>query len=276
MGTSIRAQERSDRDRAWHRPAVPVRPAHTRATSRSPAGGERNTVPFDFARTPLYSAQESGRRDPRDHDPVRKISASGDPRINITYTPDAGDQSTKIVFIQALQNSLDGVLKKPGDIWPAFSYQDKDTTATFWQVDYDDGENDPYYNGDDVGHDKGAQGNATSKPPVVATMSDKPNAETFPTGSSKISLGFRTASFSAAGPDRGTFYDYVDWTYAKEKGKTGKTTTGSTGSGNPGTPFLDAVNLWCKNHKFVLPSPAPAPAPGVFKPNPPPPPPPPK
>jgi len=211
-----------------------------------------------------------------------KISASGTTSISIEYAPTSKDKSTKIVFIQVMRESLDGIQSKPSALNPAFSYQDADTTAAFFHVDYVSGEKDPYYNGDDP-QDSGTQGNATASPAVKATMSDAPTMSdaAYPTGSKLKLWEFRTASFSAAGADQGTFYDYIDWTFSKEKGKTPTLKIGSTGTGSPGKDFLDALDLWDKNHAFTLPKPAaapppkpapvPAPAPGVFPPSPPPP-----
>lgn len=210
-----------------------------------------------------------------------KISASGDPTITIDYTPSASDKSTKIVLIQTMRYNLDGVAVKPSDVASVFKFKDAVTTGDHWCVDYFDGERDPYYNGDDPS-DIGTQGDATAKPPVNSHMTDTPNHadKDYAPGKTKSFWEFRTASFSAAGADQGTFYDCIDWTYSKEKGKTSSLKVGSTGTGSPGKQFLDAVDLWCKKYGFALPKPAPAPkpapptpapAPGVFPPSPPPP-----
>ncbi|MCI0456703.1 MAG: LysM peptidoglycan-binding domain-containing protein [Gemmataceae bacterium] len=176
--------------------------------------------------------------------------------ISIRYTPEPGDKSTKIVFIQVMRELLDGVVSLPSVLDPDFAYQDPDTTPVDkFHVDYVTGEADPYYNGDDA-QDPGRQGNAVSTPTRSARMRDTPRYldGTFPAGKSKMKYEFRTAAFSAAGKDQGSYYRYVDWSYEKEKGKKSKLKIGSSGS-DPGMKFTAAVDLWCKNHGFVLPTP---------------------
>src|SRR5262249_49634171 len=124
------------------------------------------------------------------------------PTINIKYVPEPGDLSTKIVFIQVMRESLDGVASLPSVLDPGFAFQDVDTTPVdLFHVDYLSGEKDPYYNGDDAGLDTGVQGNAVRVPPRSARMSDEPHYldGSFPAGKSKMKYQFRTAAFSAAG-----------------------------------------------------------------------------
>jgi len=186
----------------------------------------------------------------------------GEPEIKFEYTPEPKDKGTKIVFIQIVRDFLDGVRVRPPALGHWLDFKDPDTTGQGWCVDYNPGEKDPYYDGDDRGIDIGAQGNALAHPVVTATMHDGPGFSdgAFPAGKSKTLWQFRTAAFSADGADKGTYYQYQDWTFEKEKGKTSKLTKGLTGT-DPGQEFKDAVTLWCKNHGFSLPSPAPAPAP---------------
>ena len=106
--------------------------------------------------------------------PGKMASASGSGTVTSTYTPEATDKSTKIVFIQVMREILDGAPSKPSESDPNFTYQDADTTADFYHVDYVSGEKDPYYNGDDPG-DIGTQGNAAVTPKVNATMQDTPH-----------------------------------------------------------------------------------------------------
>jgi hypothetical protein len=187
----------------------------------------------------------------------RKISASGAGTVSYTYTPEKGDRSTKIVFIQVMREFLDGKAVKPSEAEPTFAYQDKDTTSDYMHVDYVTGEKDPYYNGDDAA-DPGTQGNATTG--TAATSSDTPSYPdaSFPAGKSTLTWEFRTAAFSADGPDRGQFYEYVDWKYVKTKGAAASTSIGGTGK-YPGAKFVKALDLWCSNHGFTLPR-----APGAF------------
>jgi hypothetical protein len=186
---------------------------------------------------------------------VRAISASGSGTVSTTYTPEAKDQSTKIVFIQVMRELLDGAPVKPSVAAPSFAYQDSDTTSDFYHVDYVSGEKDPYYNGDDP-QDFGPQGNAVATPPKPASTSDTPNYNdgSFPAGKTKLLWEFRTAAFSAAGADQGSYYGYADWAYAKEKGKAATTAVGATRSGEPGSKFESAVKLWNSNHGFNMPT----------------------
>ena len=194
--------------------------------------------------------------------PAKGIGASG--TIDIAYKPEAKDKSSKIVFIQVMRELLDGTPEKPSVLDKDFAYEDKDTTAKLRHVDYFDGEADPYYNGDDATKDSGTQGDATAKPAVDAKMQDAPHyAEAdLPAGKSKVTYEFRTAAFSAAGTDAGTYYAYQDWTYELEKGKGEKTAAGASAAGQPGTDFTEAVDLWDSNHGFKLPTP-PAAAPAA-------------
>lgn len=188
---------------------------------------------------------------PRDRN-VKGITGSGSGTVVTTYTPEANDKSTKIVFIQVMRELLDGVPAKPSELNSDFAYQDADTTSDFYHVDYISGEKDPYYNGDDP-QDHGPQGNALTKTP--ASTDDEPHYHdtTFPVGKSTMLYDFRTAAFSAAGADAGTYYGYSDWTYSKEKGKPEATATTGTGSGEPGSQFTDAVDLFNSNHGFNMP-----------------------
>jgi hypothetical protein len=185
-----------------------------------------------------------------------KISASGSGKITFTYVPEASDKSTKIVFIQVMQELLDGTPRKPSELNPAFASQDADTTGTKYHVDYVTGEKDPYYNGDDAG-DIGTQGDALAK--TNASSYDEPNKrdDTFPAGTSKVRWEFRTSAFSAAGADAGTWYGFVDWVYEKEKGKAATTKVGGTMTGHPGVVYLEAIDLWNKNHGFRMPKASP-------------------
>jgi hypothetical protein len=184
---------------------------------------------------------------------VRAISAGGSGTVATNYTPEGTDKSTKIVFLQVMSESLDGALVKPSVAAPAFAYQDADTTGDFQHVDYVSGESDPYYNGDD-GSDFGTQGNAVTK--VAASTSDSPSYPdaSFPPGKSKLLWDFRTAAFSAAGEDAGTYYGYSDWSYLKDKGIAGRTSTRATSTGGPGSKFESAVKLWNSNHGFKMPT----------------------
>jgi LysM repeat protein len=194
-----------------------------------------------------------------------------DVTMNFKYKPDSTEKSTKVVFIQVMRELLDGKVLLPSKIDPSFSYQDADSTPTdLYHVDFVSGEKDPYYNGDDAGLDFGPQGKAAQfkgDTIVEASTSDTPtfNDSSFPTGSSTLKWEFRTAAFSAAGSDAGTYYQYARWDYIKEKGKKSKLVIGDGGI-VPGPKFRAAVDLWCKNHGFKLPTPTPPTPPTPIKP----------
>jgi hypothetical protein len=248
---------RSVTDESWRRSSHQsrstrhVRPStawHTEQGTRSADRGSRDSSSERVAsESPVAEGQAA-----------EKISASGTSDISISYAPSASNKSSKIVFIQTVRDMMDGAYVKPSTLGSFVAFKDADLTSAFWCVDYLQGEADPYYNGDDAGKDSGTQGNATSTPPVPATMTDTPGYAdgSFPSGKATTFWEFRTASFSAAGPDQGTFYDYVVWSFAKEKGKPSAVKVGSTGTGSPGSEFQDAVNKWCSNHGFVLPKPS--------------------
>jgi hypothetical protein len=183
---------------------------------------------------------------------IKAISTSGSGTVTSTYTPEAKDKSTKIVFIQVMREVLDGKAAKPSESDANFTYQDADTTSDRYHVDYIAGEKDPYYNGDDAS-DFGPQGNALTG--TAASTHDTPhyNDATFPPGTSTLLYEFRTAAFSAAGDDAGTYYGYGDWTYTKEKGKPEATAVTGTTAGEPGAKFDAAVSLFNANHGFKMP-----------------------
>jgi hypothetical protein len=188
------------------------------------------------------------------------IALVAEPAIRLTYFPEAKDLSSKIVFVQVMRELRDGNLAFPSQISADFAYQDIDTTFTeFMHVDYVTGETDPYYTGEDAGDKIAAvearHGNAISTPHVSAHMRDAPNI-TVPDGMNEIRWEFRTAAFSAAGADAGSFYRFVDWTYVHKKGQPSRLKVVGQGA-DPGRPFKDALNLWCFNHGFVLPTPPP-------------------
>jgi hypothetical protein len=223
--------------------------ALTRDFSQVPARGPST----EYAQQPLLEsavARNSGREG--NH---LAISSSGDPTITVKYAPEASDKSTKIVFIQVVQTSLDGTAVKPGTANASWSHLDADTTADNYAVDHLAGEVDPYYNGDDAGKDSGTQGNATSKPPVTADMTDAPSLTDagFPAGKKTFKAQFRTLAFSAAGADKGTFYAYARWSFSKEKGKAGAITHEGTSTTTALPQTRAAIDLWCTNHGFALP-----------------------
>ncbi len=181
------------------------------------------------------------------------MSATG--AVNFDYTPEPGDKSTKIVFIQVMRERLDGKPCKPSTILPEYSYQDADTTNGFHHVDYKQGEKDPYYNGDDQAYDVGVQGNAMARPPVTAHSWDAPGLgdDDLPAGATTVNYDFRTAAFSAAGEDAGTYYGYADWAFEKQRGIASTTKVIGNRTGGPGGNFIAAVRLFNRNRGFAMP-----------------------
>ncbi len=219
--------------------------APTLAPRPAPTLNNAWTAAHNFANVSVGAARGARSR--------RKIAASGAGTVNVSYVPESADKGTKIVFLQVMRESLDWKVKKPGEIVPSFSFQDADTTSDGYHVDYVSDETDPYYNGDDAG-DSGVQGNASSS--TTGTMSDTPTFANgdFPAGSNLVRWEFRTSAFSAAGPDPGKYYGWVDWTFAKEKGKAATTKVGPSRTYGPGGYWQSAIRLWNKNHGFAMPT----------------------
>lgn len=171
--------------------------------------------------------------------------------ITLTYEPKKDPCCTKLVWIQVMQELVDGKPVKPSKIGDG--YMDADTTASGHHVDYKKGEKDPYYNGDDKADKfKGnQQGNTTG--PKNSTMSDTPNLPKVPAGAKKVEWVFESWAFCAEGPCKGTWFKGRKWKYTKEKGKPGKVTDEGEAGKTPSKGFKDALDKWCKNHKFNLP-----------------------
>jgi len=229
-----------------HRDAAPWAPPS--ASTRPTASSDTGTTAGDghsFAHVSVGATPGRGL--------ARKIGATGSGSVNVSYVPESADKSNKIVFLQVMRESLDWKVKKPGEIAPSFSYQDADTTSEGFHVDYDSGEKDPYYNGDDAA-DGGVQGDASTS--TTATMSDTPSFDdgNFPAGSNLVRFEFRTSAFSAAGPDAGKYFGWVDWTFSKQKGKAATTKVGASGTYGPGAYWQNAIKLWNKNHGFAMPT----------------------
>ena len=228
-------------------------------TARTGQGHDFSRVPVHAPATSMYQGTSKrfitsmGQPGPG-LEAEKGMGSSGAGTIATSYVPESGDSSTKIVFIQVMQESLDGVPTKPGSIMPAFSYQDADTTDELYHVDYTQGEKDPYYNGDDP-NDFGPQGNAVSTPKVTASTTDTPSLSDagIPAGGTTVHYDFRTAAFSAAGDDAGTYYGYADWAFEKAKGVASTTSTKGTHSGGPGSKFESAVKLFNSNRGFKMP-----------------------
>ena len=173
--------------------------------------------------------------------------------IELSYLPVRSEcDCTKIVFIQVASTLLDEISVLPSNSCTSgcLAYQDIDTsydeTANrYYTVDYVEGEDDPYYNGDDP-EDGGEQG-STSPRIRMATMGDgpmMPNNE-FPTGTTLSRDEFETFAFCAEGVDAGTYYTGLSWFYQRTRGST---TSGTSIPVEPLTEpsqaFLDAVASW--------------------------------
>jgi hypothetical protein len=241
-----------------------VAPARTRRSERIPTA---EGIGHDFSGVAVHARRTETPAESRKRlaskegqttsggDNARAISSTGTGTVTTSYVPEPGDKSTKIVFIQVMHETLDGVPTTPGKITPGSNYLDADTTSDFHHVDYTPGEKDPYYNGDDP-NDFGPQGNAVSTPKVTASTHDSPNLgdASLPAGSTKVDWMFRTAAFSAAGEDAGTYYAYSDWAFQKQRGIASTTKLGGTRTGGPGSKFEAAVRLFNSNHGFKMPT----------------------
>jgi hypothetical protein len=239
----LRANTRPTSRERFAKSAAPARPAAGSTEARKAGPGA------SFATVPL-SAHAPDR-------PVKGLSAVASDYVDFVYTPEPTDKSTKIVFIQVMRELIDGVPIKPSAAGSGYGYQDAATTGDLYHVDFTRGEKDPYYNGDDRGEWRGKQGNALAKEPKAATMSDGPEFSDawFPNGASTLIWEFRTAAFSAAGEDRGSYYAYVDWSFTKVKKQDAATEVGASRSGDPGSQFRSAVDLFCASRGFVMPAP---------------------
>jgi hypothetical protein len=253
-----------------HAPASPQGPVPFRAPAPRNSGGPGPVAApapemerrMEFADVPLSAdgsrtAVAGGPGDSGEEcggPSVRGMSASGSGTISFAYTPETADRSTKIVFIQVMRELLDGTPVLPTVLTPSASFMDADTTSDMDHVDGFAGERDPYMNGDD-GLDSGDQGDATSTPPKAATAQDGPHFRSnFPAGHNGMQWEFRTAAFSGAGADQGTYYGYTDWVYSRTTTTPESTSITGTRTGDPGSRFRSAVGRFCSNHGFALPT----------------------
>ena len=188
---------------------------------------------------------------------VISCTSSGN-RMELSYVPPLiGCNCTKIVFIQVSRTLVDGNPVLPSGESPKFAYQDIDTvfdaaTNRYYTVDYVQGENDPYYNGDDRKPsnilDGGTQG-TTGPPAIAATMVDTPTKGdgTFPGSTTQCTHEFETFAYCAAGVDAGTYYTGLAWVYTRTKGASGDgVSTAVEPLGAPSAAFLAAVAKWAE------------------------------
>jgi len=178
-------------------------------------------------------------------------------RIDIVFDPKKSKKVTpcdKIVFIQVVQNLVDGNPMKPGDFCLGWKYRDKVSTRDSRYVDFFKLEKDPYYNGDDS-QDIGTSGESDSKK-KNATMDDTP-FDSFTDGSKNantVTFKFETFAFCAKGKDCGKYFEGINWEYTRTKddvknGKEGiSRITGARDE--PSKGFKEAVKKWMDKYKF--------------------------
>ena len=197
----------------------------------------------------------------------RKINGG---RIDLTYVPICAEKCTKIVFIQVVcpkvvfADGTSSYFEHQSDSSNTYSFMDADEVdgGKKCVVDYLQGENDPYYNGDD-NEDHGAQGkHGISR---NATMSDRPrfseseftNIEAkYGKQVSKLIYEFEVCVFCAEGEDAGKFYGCMEWSYEQEKGEgsdNGEASQPGTTAHEPSKKFKEALKKWSDNHGFNLP-----------------------
>ncbi len=189
--------------------------------------------------------------------------------INLTYAPVCIENCTKIVFMQVVcsrayfQDGTNKYFEHQSDSSPKWVFQDADEVdGGVWGkcvIDYINGENDPYYNGDDASDKVGKQGKHAGN--LNATMYDAPRIlpGDFTTleakwgkNVSRISYEFEVCAFCAQGADAGAYYGCIAWEFTQVKGGAGASRVG--GSYKPPSPiFKDAVDNWGKNHGFAVP-----------------------
>jgi hypothetical protein len=197
-------------------------------------------------------------------------------QMNLLYFPEAKDESTKIVFIQVMRELLDGVPVFPSklDATPRSNFLDTDTTPRFYHVDYVQGMVNPWAADLAPGHVSGsAFGPHPYAPGTPAKFWDDPEFHDIVVdllgnvraGPWHMKWEFRTAAFSAAGADAGTYYAYQDWSYEVWDTGAWKSLRGPTGI-DPGPDFKDAVSFWAGNHApFKVPTPPPPQPPPAWK-----------
>jgi hypothetical protein len=189
------------------------------------------------------------------------VSTTG-AKINIKFDPtDVCDVTpcTKLVLIQVDRRvgiKNDGTeVAEPDSNWGMDPAGDADLTPGKYIVDRVLGRTEPYYGGNGAGTGASSPGATPSTP---ATMTDTPTQPDafFPAGFKAVRLEFETAAFCASGDDRGRYFGRVFWKWEKAKGAgAGTATFVSSDRNQPSATFLQALNIWIKNHAFSLPTP---------------------
>ncbi len=156
----------------------------------------------------------------------------------------------KIVFVQVVQHlkkTAAGGWKPIGYPPPAkWTYRSSYMTPDKFYVDFLNGEEDPYYNGDDrlpkstTNFDGGVQGSCPSK---AATMSDTPALPR------NQKFEFQTCAFCAVGGHSGLFYGCLNWSWDPVNGPTVSPVKGVV----PSEQFMIAFRVWYANHPYTPP-----------------------
>src|SRR5258708_7524406 len=126
-------------------------------------------VDSDFSSDDDPEAVTQGCRASKDPNNKSKTKAN---RIDLIFDPDKSEKVTKcdkIVHVQFVRITADGVVKKPGDIDNDWKYRDKVVTSDGWWVDHLKNEKTPDYQQGDGGDGKKNGGSGK------ATMNDTPD-----------------------------------------------------------------------------------------------------
>lgn len=142
-------------------------------------------------------------------------------RIDIEFDPDKSElvkKCEKIVHVQFVRTWADGKIIKRGDFDTAWKFHDAVTTKGGWSLDHLSGETSPDYQ---QGTNEGKKNGGTQK----ATMMDAPSTPggdkgfydpvANPTGWKVFVAEFGTFAYCMKGPDCGTWYEGLIWTYTK-------------------------------------------------------------
>jgi hypothetical protein len=182
-------------------------------------------------------------------------------QIKIRFHPDANTVNcAKIVFVQTVKRTFDGMVIPWGQLNGYWAYRDPDALADGTIVDHIFCEKDPGYNGDDRGsgsgnQDSGQQGASQGNGTAVtdATMSDGPTKnDNFPTGKTKVLDEYETCAMCAVGnnPANWTSLGCIKWKYTRMKGDgtVGTAMLVSTMVETRSQTHVDATNRFATTH----------------------------
>lgn len=185
-------------------------------------------------------------------------------RIDIVFDPSKSKQVTKcdrIVHVQFIRLTADGVVTKPGDCWSGWKYRDPVMTSDGWWVDHLETETTPdYQQGSGDGKKNGGSTNAVimDAPDILNFVPGKFYVPTTnKAGTKEFRMEFFTYAWCMKGPDCGTWYEGVHWEYVKtwENHRDGSAGTSKILDKNittdPSPSEIDAFDKFNKAKGFV-------------------------